>query len=69
MFLIRKVFCRLHYPADIIAQCVRWYLTCALSLRNLGEIMAERGVIVGHSTRHRWFIRLVPLPDKVFRRY
>ncbi|SVF76455.1 Uncharacterised protein [Escherichia coli] len=31
--------------------------------------MAERGVIVGHSTRHRWFIRLVPLPDKVFRRY
>ncbi|HAU3148083.1 TPA: IS6 family transposase, partial [Salmonella enterica subsp. salamae] len=26
MSLIRKTFRRLHYPADIIAQCVRWYL-------------------------------------------
>ncbi|HFD3890699.1 TPA: IS6 family transposase, partial [Serratia marcescens] len=25
MPLIRKAFRRLHYPVDIIAQCVRWY--------------------------------------------
>ncbi len=31
--------------------------------------MAERGVIVDHSTLHRWVIRLVPLLDKAFRRY
>jgi putative transposase len=31
--------------------------------------MAERGVIVDHSTLHRWVIRLVPLLDKVFRRH
>ncbi|CDG86692.1 hypothetical protein XBP1_2540004 [Xenorhabdus bovienii str. puntauvense] len=41
MFLIRKTFKRLHYPVDIIAQCVRGYLAYALSLRNLEEIMAE----------------------------
>lgn len=52
MSLIRNAFKRLHYPVDIIAQCVRWYLVYALSLRNLEEMMAERGVIVDHSTLH-----------------
>ncbi|OTA14415.1 transposase [Xenorhabdus vietnamensis] len=69
MSLIRKAFRRLHYPTDVIAQCVRWYLAYALSLRNLEEMMAERGVIVDHSTLHRWLIRLVPLLDKAFRRH
>ncbi|MGK0603575.1 IS66 family transposase, partial [Yokenella regensburgei] len=69
MYLIRKAFKRLHYPVDIIAQCVRWYLAYSLSLRNLEEIMAERGIVVDHSTLHRWVIRLVPHLDKAFRRY
>jgi len=68
MPLIRKAFHRLHYPADIIAQCVRWYLAYSLSPRNLEEMMAERGIVVDHSTLHRWIIRLVPLLDKAFRR-
>ncbi|MDE9461269.1 IS6 family transposase, partial [Xenorhabdus bovienii] len=25
MSLIRNAFKRLHYPTDIMAQCVRWY--------------------------------------------
>jgi putative transposase len=65
MSLIRNAFKRLHYPADVIAQCVRWYLAYALSLRNLEEMMAERGIFVDHST----VIRLVPLLDKAFRRH
>ena len=69
MPLIRNAFKRLHYPVDIIAQCVRWYLAYALSLRNLEEMMAERGITVDHSTLHRWGIRLVPLLDKAFRRH
>lgn len=69
MPLLRKAFKRLHYPVDIIAQCVRWDLAYSLSLRNLEEMMAERGVIVDHSTLHRWVIRLVPLLDKAFRRH
>ncbi|MEL5395820.1 IS6 family transposase [Serratia nevei] len=68
MSLIRKAFRRLHYPTDVIAQCVRWYLAYALSLRNLEEMMAERGIVVDHSTLHRWVIRLVALLDKAFRR-
>ena len=69
MSLIQKAFKRLHYPVDVIAQCVRWYLAYSLSLRNLEEIMAERGVIVDHATLHRWLTRVVPLLDKAFRRY
>lgn len=69
MSLIRKTFKRLHYPVDIMAQCVRWYLAYSLSLRNLEEMMAERDILVDHSTLHRWFIRLVPLLDKTFRRH
>ncbi|MDH1321612.1 IS6 family transposase, partial [Enterobacter bugandensis] len=68
MCLILNAFKRLHYPADVIAQCVRWYLAYALRLRNLEKMMAERGIIVDHSTLHRWVIRLVPLLDKAFRR-
>ncbi len=68
MSLILNTFKRLHYPVDVIAQCVRWYLAYSLSLRNLEEMMAERGIIVDHSTLHRWVIRLVPLLDKAFRR-
>jgi len=44
MPLKRKAFKRLHYPLDVIAQCVRRYLTYALSLRNLEVMMAERGI-------------------------
>ena len=69
MSLIRKAFKRLHYPVDVIAQCVRWYLAYALSLRHLEEMMAERGILVDHSTLYRWIIRLTPLLNKPFRRY
>nr|WP_232426842.1 hypothetical protein [Erwinia tracheiphila] len=61
MPLTRDAFKRLHYPVDIISQCVRWYLAYALSLRNLEEMMAERGIVVDHSTLHRRAIRIVPL--------
>lgn len=69
MSQIRKVFKRLHYPVDVIAQCIRWYLAYALSLRDLEEMMAERGILVDHSTLYRWIIRLTPLLSKAFRRY
>ncbi|MEP6565381.1 MAG: IS6 family transposase [Mesorhizobium sp.] len=40
--------------------CVRWYLAYNLSLRDLEEMMAERGLNVDHSTVHRWVIRFSP---------
>ncbi|PHM53526.1 transposase [Xenorhabdus hominickii] len=69
MPLIRKAFKRLHYPGDIMAQYVRGYLAYALSLRNLEEMMAERGVHVDHSTLYRWVLRLTPLLNQAFRRH
>jgi putative transposase len=41
----------------------------SLSLRNLEEMMAERGIEVDHSSVHRWVIKLVPLFEKAFRRH
>ncbi len=69
MSLICKAFCRFHYPTDVIVQCVRWSLAYALCLRNLEEMLAERGIDADHSTLHRWVIRLVPLLEKAFRRH
>lgn len=69
MPLIRKAFKPLHYPVDIIAQCVHWYLAYSLSQRNLEEMKAERGIVVDHSALHRWVIRLAPLLDKAFRQH
>jgi len=66
---VAKVLKRLHYPLDVILLCVRWYLAYSLSLRNLEEMMAERGFEVDHSSVHRWVIKLVPLFEKAFRRY
>ena len=43
-----------HFEGVIILQCLRWYCKYALSYRDLEEIMAERGVIVDHSTIYRW---------------
>ncbi|MDR6496823.1 transposase-like protein, partial [Paraburkholderia terricola] len=66
---LMKVLIRLHYPLDVILLCVRWYVAYSLSLRNLEEMMAERGFEVDHSTMHRWVIKLVPLFEKAFRKH
>ncbi len=44
--VIRKMLKRLRHPREIMPTCVRWYATCLSSLRNLDEMMAERGVAV-----------------------
>lgn len=66
---IGKILKRLHYPLDVILLCVRWYVAYSLSLRNLAEMMAERGIEVDHSSVHRWVIKLVPLFEKAFHRH
>jgi putative transposase len=61
-----KVLKRLHYPLDVILLCVRWYVAYSLSLRNLEEMMSERGFEVEHSSVHRWVIKLVTLFEQAF---
>jgi putative transposase len=50
-----------HFDRSVILLCVRWYLAYNLSLRDLEEMMAERGTHVDHSTIHRWVVRFSPL--------
>ena len=45
-----------HFDRSVILLCVRWYLAYGLSLRNLEEMMAERGLNIDHSTVHRWVV-------------
>ncbi|VVS96427.1 IS6 family transposase [Hoeflea sp. EC-HK425] len=49
-----------HFDQSVILLCVRWYLAYNLSLRDLEEMMAERGLSVDHSTVHRWIIHFSP---------
>lgn len=49
-----------HFDHSVILLRVRWYLAYNLSLRNLEEMMAERGLSVDHSTVHRWIVRFSP---------
>jgi putative transposase len=49
-----------HFDRSVILLCVRWYLAYGLSLRNLEEMMAERGISVDHATVGRWVVRYSP---------
>ena len=48
------LFQKRHFAAEIIVTCVRWYLRFSLSLRDIEELMAERGLCVDHTTIWRW---------------
>ena len=50
-----------HFDRSVILLCVRWYLAYGLSLRDLKEMMAERGISIDHSTIHRWVVYFSPL--------
>jgi transposase-like protein len=65
---VRKVLKRLHYPIEVMLVCVRWYAAYPLSLRQIEEMMVERGVVVDHATIHRWSIKMMPILAAVFRR-
>jgi transposase-like protein len=54
------VFKGRHFDRSVTLLCVRWYLAYNLSLRNLEEMMAERGISVDHATIHRWVVRYSP---------
>ncbi|RDI53865.1 IS6 family transposase [Microvirga subterranea] len=48
------------FDRSVILLCVRWYLAYDLSLRNLEEMMAERGISVDHATVGGWVVRYSP---------
>jgi transposase-like protein len=54
------IYLKRHFDAEIIVLSVRWYITYKLSYRDLAAMMAERGVVVSHTTIMRWVISYAP---------
>ena len=54
MTSIDDLFKGRHFDREIIILGVRWYLRFTLSLRDLVEMMAERGIDLAHTTIMRW---------------
>ena len=54
------LFRKRQFAAEIIITCVRWYLRFSLSLRDIEELMAERGLRVDHTTIWRWIQSYAP---------
>jgi putative transposase len=63
-----SIFKGRQFDQSVILLCVRWYLAYNLSLRDLEEMMVERGIAVDHTTIHRWTIRYSPLLLERFNR-
>src|ERR1700736_4907367 len=63
------IYVKRQFDTEIIVLCVRWYITCRLSYRDLVAMMAERGVIISHATIMRWVIWYVPQFEKRWNRF
>ena len=58
-----------HFKKAIILMLVRWYLSYALSYRDIEELALEqRGLHVDHSTVHRWVVIYSPQLEESFRK-
>jgi transposase-like protein len=57
---IDRLFSGRHFDREVIVLCVRWHLRYKLSLRDLVEIMVERGLSLAHTTIMRWVKRFTP---------
>jgi transposase-like protein len=64
-----ELFAGRHFDREAIDQCVRWYLRFKLSLRDLVEMMAERGLSIAQTTIKRWVQRCTPEFEKRWQRF
>lgn len=63
------IYRRRRFSAETIELCVRWYITYRLSYRDLAAMMAERDVIVSHTTIMRWVLRYTPEYERRWDRF
>src|SRR5437773_3004239 len=63
------IYVKRQFDTEIIVLCMRRYITYCLSYRDLVAMMAERGVIISHTTIMRWVIRYVPEFEKRWNRF
>ena len=57
---IDELFGGRHFDREVILVCVQWCLRFKVSLRDLVEMMAERGLSLAHTTIMRWVQRYAP---------
>ncbi len=53
---------RAQYPSDVIALVVLWRLRYKLSLRDLPEMFAQRGMVFSYEAVRDWEAKLTPRP-------
>jgi transposase-like protein len=66
---MKELFAGRHFDREIIVLCVRWYLRYKLGLRDLVEMIAERGLDITRTTIMRWVQRYVPEFEKRWNGY
>ena len=66
---VQELFEGRHFHREVIILYVRWYLRFKLSLRDLVEMMAERGLSVAHTTILRWVQRYASEFEKCWSRF
>ena len=59
---------RTQYPSDVVVLVVLWRLRYQLSLRDLPEMFALRGIVLSHQTVHDWEAKLTPALAEGLRR-
>src|SRR6266567_6955360 len=59
---------RAQYPSDVIALVVLWRLRYKLSLRDLPEMFAVRGIVFSHEAVREWEAKLTPALAENLRR-
>lgn len=64
-----RIYCGRRFQTETIELCVRWYITYRLSYRDLAAMMAERGIVVSHTTIMRWVLRYVPEYERRWSRF
>ena len=64
-----SVFNRVEYPPDVVCLVVLWRLRYKLSLRDLAEMVLDRGVVFTHETVREWEAKLAPQLREALRQH
>lgn len=68
LFVDTSLYRGFRFPPEVISHCVWLYHRFSLSLRDVGELMPERGIEVSYETIHQWTRRFGPACAAALRR-
>lgn len=61
-------YARHHFPSSVIQHAVWLYLRFNLSLRDVEDLLAERGFDIGYETVRRWVVKFGTAYARTLRR-